>query len=117
MAEPIGKTTIAFEGGSKKQRIVVDNTASALTKAIDPESQVGILFLFAVVTSKSDRGGGAAVRPWTFRRWTLRRSRMRMRRVRQRRCFSKSMTLSCYVICFRAALVLLATIRIRYHIP
>ena len=58
MAEPIAKDTIAFEGASKKQRIVVDNTASALTKAIDPESQVGILFLFAVVTSKSDRGGG-----------------------------------------------------------
>ena len=60
MAEPIGKNTIAFEGGSKKQRIVVDNTTSALTKAIGPESQVGILFLFAVVRSKSDRGGGGA---------------------------------------------------------
>ena len=58
MAEPIGKNTIAFEGASKKQRIVVDNTTSALTKAIGPESQVGILFLFAVVRSKSDRGGG-----------------------------------------------------------
>jgi hypothetical protein len=56
MAEPQEKYALEFEGASKNLRIVVDNTTSALTKAIDPESQEEILFLFAVVTSKSDEG-------------------------------------------------------------